>query len=224
MITILSFQRLARRSGTEIAVALSSVAAAIQLFLFREPVLALGVLATGALTCAVAVAMLLQRGELQLAWRCPRLDRLGVELPASDAPWPALLAADSALSALDEASRRYPAFFPDGRRDLLRGATRAIEIHRLRTRSLAEASRLPDGLMRQGLELRAGRAGDELRQLERSLREIRSRLVEASAAPRCPEGEVALATLAERTTALADAVTEISAGDILRAIPLGERA
>jgi hypothetical protein len=228
MNSLLSFQRLARRASTEIAVALSSVAAAIQLFILREPVLALGVLATGALTCAIAIAVLVQRGELQLAWRCPRLDRLGVELPSPDAPWSALLAVDSALAALDEASRRYPAFFPDGRRDLLRGVGRALDLHRLQTRSLAEASRLPEGLPRRSLQLRATRAGEELHQLERSLGEIRSRLVEASTAPHCEEGEMALSTLAERTTALADAVTEINARDgvrdVIRAFPLGERA
>jgi hypothetical protein len=224
MNSLLSLQRLTRRAGTEIAVALSSTAAAIQLFLLHEPVLALGVLATGVLTCAAAVAVLVQRGELKLAWRCPRLDRLGVELPSADAPWPALLAADGALAALDEASRRYPMFFPEGRRDLLRGAHRAVDLHRALTRSTAESNRLPDGLPRRSLQLRATRAGDELRALERSLGEIRSRLVEATTAPRCAEGEVALSRLAERTTALADAVTEISAGDVIPAFPLGERA
>jgi hypothetical protein len=224
MSIFLRLRRLARRAGTEITVALFALAAAFQLVALREPILALGTLATGALTSVAALSFLLRRGELQLAWRCPRLDRLGVSIASSDAPWSALLQAEGAVAALDEASARFPAFFPDGRRDLLRGAHRAVDVHRARSRALAEACRLPEGFPRRSLQLRAERAGDELRSLERSLGEIRSRLVETASAPRCVEGEAALASLAERTAALAEAVTEISGGDILRPLPVGERA
>ncbi|HZN91941.1 MAG TPA: hypothetical protein VFB81_04530 [Myxococcales bacterium] len=224
MSTFLRLRRLARRAGTEIVVALFALAAAFQLVALREPVLALGTLAAGALTSVAAITFLLRRGELQLAWRCPHLDRLGVSIESADAPWSALLQADGAVAALDEASSRFPAFFPDGRRDLLRGAHRAVDVHRARARALSEACRLPDGFPRRGLLLRAAKAGEELQDLERSLGEIRSRLVESATAPRCLEGEAALTSLAERTAALAEAVTEIGSADILRPLPVGERA
>jgi hypothetical protein len=220
-------QRLARRAGTEIMVALFALAAALQLVGLREPVLAAGTLAAGALTSVAAIAFLLRRGELQLAWRCPHLDRMGVVIDSADAPWSALLQADGAMAALEEAAVRFPAFFPDGRRDLLRGAHRAVDVHRARARALSEACRLPEGFPRRSLQLRAEKAGEELKVLEHSLGEIRSRLVETASAPRCPEGEVALSALAERTAALAEAVVEINAreaADILRPLPLGERA
>lgn len=217
-------RRLARRAGTEITVALFAAGAAFQLIWLKEPVLALATLAAGALTSVAAVAFLLRRGELQLAWRCPHLDRSGVSLASADAPWKALLEADGALAALEEASRRFPAFFPEGRRDLLRGAHRAVDVHRARARAVAEARRLPDGFSRRSLQLRATQAADELKSLERSLGEIRARLVETASAPQCPDGEVALSALADRTAALADAVIEINAGDILRPLPVGERA
>jgi len=222
--TFLRIRRLARRAGTEITVALFALGAALQLVALHEPILALGTLAVGALTSVAAISFLIRRGELQLAWRCPHLDRMGVALASADAPWGALLQADGALAALDEASHRFPAFFPDGGRDLLRGAHRAVDVHRARARALAEAIRLPDGLPRRSLQLRATRAADELRKLEHSLGEIRSRLVETASAPRCPEGEVALTALAERTAALAEAVSEISAGDVIRPFAVGERA
>jgi len=224
---LLRFRRLARRTGTEILVALFAIAAALQLVGLREPVLALGTLAAGALTSVAAVAFLLRRGELQLAWRCPHLDQLGVAVGSADAPWSALLQADGAMAALEEAAVRFPAFFPDGRRDLLRGAHRAVDVHRARARALSEACRLPEGLPRRSLQVRAEKANEELKLLEYSLGEIRSRLVETASAPRCEEGEVALSTLAERTAALAEAVVEINArdgSDILRPLPVGERA
>lgn len=224
---LLRLRRLARRAGTEIMVALFALAAALQLVGLREPVLALGTLAAGALTSVAAVAFLLRRGELQLAWRCPHLDRLGVAIDSADAPWAALLQADGALAALEEAAARFPAFFPDGRRDLLRGAHRAVDVHRAWARALSEACRMPEGLARRNLQLRAEKANAELKLLEHSLGEIRSRLVETASAPRCEEGEVALLALAERTAALAEAVVEINArdtADILRPLPLGERA
>ena len=224
---VLRSWRLARRAGTEIVVALFALAAALQLAGLREPVLALGTLAAGALTSVAAVAFLLRRGELQLAWRCPHLDRLGVAIDSPDAPWNALLQADGALAALEEAAVRFPAFFPDGRRDLLRGAHRAVDVHRARARALSEACRMPEGFPRRSLQLRAEKANEELKLLEHSLGEIRSRLVETATAPRCAEGEAALCALAERTAALAEAVVEINArdtADILRPLPVGERA
>ncbi|HEY8210667.1 MAG TPA: hypothetical protein VIG99_24455 [Myxococcaceae bacterium] len=222
----LRLRRLARRAGTEITVALFALAAAYQLVAFHEPVLALGTLAIGSLTSVAAISFLLRRGELHLAWRCPHLDRSGIAIDSADAPWGALVQADGALAALDEAVTRFPAFFPDGRRDLLRGAHRAVDVYRARVRALSEACRLPEGLPRRGLQARAEKAGAELEQLERSLGEIRSRLVETASAPRCEEGEVALTALADRTAALAEAVVEVHGGerDILRPLPVGERA
>src|SRR6185295_8750048 len=222
----LRLRRLARRAGTEITVALFALAAAFQLVALHEPVLALGTLAVGTLTSVAALSFLLRRGELQLAWRCPHLDRSGVAIDSKDAPWSALVQADGAMAALEEAATRFPAFFPDGRKDLLRGAHRAVDVHRARSRAMTEAYRLPEGLPRRSLQRRAEKAGEELEQLERSLGEIRSRLVETASAPRCEEGEVALTSLAERTAALAEAVVEIHGGerDILRPLPVGERA
>ena len=136
-----------------------------------------------------------RQGELQLAWRCPRLDRLGVRLGAMDAPWEALRAADGAMDALDEASTRFPDFFPEGRRDLLKAVYRTLETHRRHRRTMAEALQLPDGLPRRGLERRAQQAGEELSSLTMSFGEIRSRLVETASTPRCEEGEALLGSL-----------------------------
>lgn len=219
------FFRIARRALTEGLVGVAAIAAAAQLWLLHEPGLAAAVAGVGGVTSAAGLWFLWRQGELHLAWRCPRLDRLGVRPGAVDAPWEALRAADGALDALDEASARFPDFFPEGRRDLIKAVYRTLETHRRHRRTMDEALRLPDGLPRRGLELRAQQAGEELSTLILSFGEIRSRLVETASTPRCEEGEALLGSLRRRSQALSEAVYELdSGGPSLRALPVGERA
>jgi hypothetical protein len=219
------FVRIACRTATEVVVGLVAIAAAVQLWILSEPWLAAAVVGVGGVTSAAGLWFLWRQGELQLAWRCPRLDGLGVRPGTADAPWEALKAAEGAVLALDEASARFPDFFPEGRRDLLKAVYRTLEAHRRQRRMAAEATRLPDSALRRGLEVRAQQAREELASLVTSFGEIRSRLVETASAPRCEEGGPLLGSLRQRSQALAEAVHEVDSGGAgFAALPVGERA
>jgi hypothetical protein len=153
---------------------------------------------------AGAGAVVLWRcGELRLAIRCPRLDRLGLRVAARDAPWEALAAADAALRTLERDLGGFRQFFPDARCDLINAAARALEAQRVLLRTEAGLEAAPPGEGRILLEAQRARSMEEIAGLTRSLRELRARLI-ASTQP-LPAGvdpALGLRALEDRTSAL----------------------
>jgi len=153
---------------------------------------------------AGAGAVVLWRcGELRLAFRCPRLDRLGLRVGGREAPWEALAAADAALRTLERDLGHFRDFFPDARRDLIGAAARALEAQRVLVRTEAGLAHAPPGDARMVLEAQRTRSMQEIAGLTRSLREMRARLIASTQpvpAATDPAGE--LRALEERTSAL----------------------
>src|SRR4051812_40713707 len=147
--------------------------------------------------------VLWRRGEVRLAIRCPRLDRLGLGIAALRAPWDALAAADAALRTLDRDIGHFREFFPDARRDLIEAAARALEAQRVLLRTEAGLEGAPPGQGRFLLEAQRTTAMQEIAGLSRSLRELRARLI-ASTQPLSGTTDPAseLRALEERTFAL----------------------
>jgi hypothetical protein len=152
---------------------------------------------------ATGVVVLWCRGELRLATRCPRLDRLGLRVASRDAPWEALIAADAALRTLERDIGHFREFFPDARRDLINAAARALEAQRVLLRAEAGLEHAPAGEGRILLEAQRTTAMQEIAGLSRSLRELRARLI-ASTQPLSGTTDPAfeLRALEERTFAL----------------------
>jgi hypothetical protein len=155
------------------------------------------------LAAAAGVVVLWRCGELQLAFCCPRLDRLGLRVAGRDAPWEALAAADAALQTLERDLGHFRDFFPDARRHLIGAAARALEAQRVLLRAEAGLSHAPRGEGRMQLEAQRARSMQEIAGLTRSLRELRARLI-ASTQPLGQGSDPALElrALEERTSAL----------------------
>jgi hypothetical protein len=153
---------------------------------------------------AAAGAVVLWRcGELSLAIRCPRLDRLGLRVAARDAPWDALAAADAALRTLERDLGRFGEFFPGARRDLINAAARALEAHRILLRTNAGLVEAPAGEGRTLLEAQRVRSMQEIAGLTLSVRELRARLIASTQPlPAAIDPGPGLRALEERTSAL----------------------
>jgi hypothetical protein len=149
------------------------------------------------------LVVLWRRGELRLAIRCPRLDRLGLRIAGRDAPWEALTAADAALRTLERDLGRFRDFFPDARRDLINAAARALEAQRVLRRTEAGLAAAPPGEGRILLEAQRTRSMQEIAGLTRSLRELRARLIASTQPlPGAIDPALGLRGLEDRTSAL----------------------
>ena len=153
---------------------------------------------------AGAGAIVLWRcGELRLAIRCPRLDRLGLRVAARNAPWEALAAADAALRTLDRDLGRFREFFPSARRELINAAARALEAHRILLRTNAGLDEAPPGEGRILLEAQRVKSIQEIAGLTLSLRELRARLIASTQPlPAAIDPALGLRALEDRTSAL----------------------
>jgi len=142
-------------------------------------------------------------GELRLATRCPRLDRLGLRVAGRDAPWEALFAAEAALRTLERDLGHFREFFPDARRDLIGAAARAIEAQRVLLRTEAGLEKAPPGEGRILLEAQRQRSMQEIAGLTLSLRELRVRLIASTQPlPAAIDPALGLRALEDRTSAL----------------------
>ncbi len=189
--------RCVRRALAELALLVLGMGAAVALEVRAGPSFASAAcLSLGLAGAAAGLAVRLRAGELQMAWRCPRLDRLGLRPGSADAPWAVLEAAELALDALGPAQQRFPAFFPGARQELMRAACRAVAAHR----------RVACARGEPGLE---GRAADELARLAKLLKDIRGRLLDASSLVAVEDDPYPqLQALEERCGALAEAVVD----------------
>jgi hypothetical protein len=194
-----SLLRVVRRLALELALVLAAVGCASMLSIRS----ALGVLALGLTGAAAGALWHWSRGALALAWRCPRLDALGLTVGGRDLPWAALGAADAALRVLDEEGRAFRTFFPDARLQLIKTATRTLDAHRLGRRAQRAIAHTPMGEGRIRLERQQLRADDEVAALTGLLMELRGRFIAATrpvASVECPLPD--LQALTERTQAL----------------------
>ena len=150
------------------------------------------------------VVVLCRSGELWLAIRCPRLDRLGLRVAARNgAPWEALAAADAALRTLDRDLGHFRDFFPGARRELINAAARALEAHRILQRTNAGLHEAPPGEGKILLEAQRARSMQEIAGLTRSLRELRARLIASTQPlPAAIDPALGLRALEDRTSAL----------------------
>ena len=153
---------------------------------------------------AGAGAIVLWRcGELRLAIRCPRLDRLGLRVAARNAPWEALAAADAALRTLERDLGHFREFFPGARRELINAAARALEAQRILLRTEAGLEETPPGEGRILLEAQRVRSMQEIAGLTLSLRELRARLIASTQPlPAAIDPAPGLRALEDRTSAL----------------------
>ncbi len=199
--------RLTRRLSVELALLALGAACAAKL---GASVWALAAGAWTLAACAAGVAVLHRRGELRLAWDCPRLDRLQLRVESNDLPWAALRSADSVLEALDAGGARRAGFYVGAKSELLKAASRVVDAHRLSARARAALIGAPEGEGRRRLEHQAQRADAELLSLTTLLRELRARMLAASAPVASVEDPTAsLEALARRTDALSQAVEEL---------------
>ena len=142
-------------------------------------------------------------GEVRLAVRCPRLDRLGLRVATRDAPWEALAAADAALRTLDRDIGHFRDFFPSARRDLINAAARALEAQRVLLRTDAALAEAPPGEGRILLEAQRTKSWHEIAGLTLSLRELRARLIASTQPlPAAIDPAPGLRALEDRTSAL----------------------
>jgi hypothetical protein len=201
------------RTATE-GVLLGS-AGALALFLLGEDEPTWAALA-GGLGVAAALAGLAfawQRGELRLAWRCPRLDRLGVKPLTRAAPWSVLCAAEAALVSLGGDVRRFEDFFETARLDIAKAARRAVQLQSLKLRADRALLHAPEGEARQALVQQTRLASEEQRSLEALLAELRARFVASTAPlPTVADPLPALKALEQRSGALGAALDELRGG------------
>ena len=176
-----------------------------------HPLLALAAVTITAAASLGGLWIHLREGRLHMALRCPRLDALDLVPGSRSAPWSTLAAADQALATLDQEGRRFRAFFPNARRDLLQGAVRAIDAHRQWVRAERALTTAPQGEARRQLEVQSLRATREIAELTRMLRELRYQLI-ASTMPLSSAADAlpSLQRLGLRTAALGDAVDELA--------------
>ncbi len=173
--------------------------------------------------CAVALAgsaagagVLWRTGELQLAWHCPRLDRLQLRVESADLPWQALRSADAVLEALQGAGEGRAAFLTGARLELLKAASRVIAAHRLARRARAALKGAPEGQGRRRLLLQAQRAEAELLGLTEVLKDLRARMLAAALpASQAEDSSSSLEALAGRVDALAQAVSPSEEDDVV---------
>ncbi len=160
---------------------------------------------TGVLTALAVLSGFVftwRTGDLALAWRCPRLDRLGVRLKSRAAPWDVLGHAEAALQTLASEATPLDRFAPSARLDIARSARRAVEVHVVKSRAEGALRHAPEGAARQALLGQSAVATQELSSLNRLLAELRARFV-ASTAPLSSEDDAAPALLALNDTSVA---------------------
>jgi hypothetical protein len=175
----------------------------IEIVLFAAGAWAGGVAMALLWVAATAGAIVLWHGgELRLAIRCPRLDRLGLRVASRKAPWEALAAADAALRTLEKDIGHFREFFPDARRDLISAAARALEAQRILLRTEAGLEEAPPGEGRILLEAQRTRSMEEIAGLARSLRELRARLIASTQLLPAIDPALGLRALEDRTSAL----------------------
>ncbi|MBI5544091.1 MAG: hypothetical protein HY901_09400 [Deltaproteobacteria bacterium] len=200
--------RLGRRVAVELLLLLLTVGVAVRLGAAGHPGWALAALAAGGLASGLGIAIAWRAGELAMAWRCPRLDALALRAGALDAPWSVLVAADSALAALQGAGS-YREFFPEARRHLVQSAFRALAAHHLAGRARAALVDAPEGEARARLEAQEALALRELDNLTHALRDLKARFVAASAPLPIGEAPPELRELGEQSLLLARSIDEL---------------
>jgi hypothetical protein len=142
-------------------------------------------------------------GEVRLALRCPRLDRLGLRVAARNAPWETLAAADATLRTLERDLGHFRDFFPDARRELINAAARALEAHRTLVRTEAGLKEAPPGEGRILLEAHRMRSMQDIAALTLSLRELRARFIASTQPlPAAIDPAFGLREIEDRTSAL----------------------
>jgi hypothetical protein len=145
-----------------------------------------------------------------VAWRCPRLDRLGLRPASRDAPWPVLDAAEAAIATLEQDAAAFGVFFHGAQRDILASTRRTLDLHRFRKKTEHALADAPAGEARTQLETQCARATAELEQVHTLLRELKTRFIASTTA--LPAGEDPthrLRALEERTGALGQALEEL---------------
>jgi hypothetical protein len=206
----LRWLRLLRCTVTEALALAGGAGLAFFLYSEDEPIWA-GLAAGLAVVAVVAGTLFLwRRGDLALAWRCPRLDGLGIAPRSRDLPWPVLRAAEDALSSLEGDVKRFESFFETARLDIARAARRALELQALHTRADRALARAPEGEARKLLDEQARRAEGELSDLRGLLCELQARFI-ASTAPlhTVDDPTPALRALEQRSGALGEALNEV---------------
>jgi hypothetical protein len=205
--------RVAYRLKAELALAALGALVGIHVALSPVPGLAALAALLAALGAAAGVSVLTRKGELALAWNCPRLDALGLRSDSRHLPWSTLRAAEAALGALEQEGGVYREFFPQARADLLRSACRVLDAHRLGRRAERALREAPPGVARQHLERQRLRADQEVLELTRVLCELRARFVASTAPlPSVEDPTPSLRALEQRTGALAQAIDEVRVG------------
>ncbi|MGC4115359.1 MAG: hypothetical protein QM765_12290 [Myxococcales bacterium] len=177
--------------------------------------LALGLWGTALLVLLVSVAgsaagalVALRSGDLRMAWRCPRLDALALHADSADAPWEALVAADQALAALETAGT-YREFFPEARRHLVQSAFRALAAYRLAERALDALREAPEGTARERLAAQEATARREVESLTAVLKDLKARIVAATAPVLEGDAGPELRELGSQTELLAVAIDDL---------------
>ena len=183
---------LLRRVGSELLLLGYAVAICARLSHRGRGLYAALVLIAGLAVVLAALAWMRERGTLPLAWRCPRLDLGGLRLRSGEAPWEVLVLAEQVLELLASVGR-YRSFFPEAERAVRVSAARAVA---LGARPRADAQR-----------------HEELARIERTLQAVRGHLVRtvARAPERAGELDALLEGLEQRSSALAEAVIQVSA-------------
>lgn len=134
----------------------------------------------GALAIVAGVVGAWRRGRLALAWRCPRLDRAGLSVPGTAAPWAALVAAEAVLEAFDADDGRWRDYFGEARRDVFAAVRRALDLHRDHARGVRALVGAPAGEGRTRLEAQVQEAAAEIHRITGALQELRARLFAAT--------------------------------------------
>jgi hypothetical protein len=151
-----------------------------------------------------------RRGEIELAWHCPRLDATEIRPGSRELPWEALRAADAVLGALESDAGELRSFFPGARAELIKSACRLIDAHRNLHRAQAALAFVPEGEARQQLNRQVASANAEKLRLLAALRELRARLVAATrAVPSVDDPLPSIEALTARSSALSGALDEL---------------
>ena len=183
--------------ASELGLSALTVAISVTLFDRRAFPEALLVAFLGGLTVSRAVSVLRARQTLRLAWRFPRVDALGLAIPRDEEGWRAIEAGEAVLAALDSDARAYREFFPTARRDVRLALERALQ---------------------------PSAKAEEVQALTASLRGIELRLRNMKSSQSAPAALEALDALAARSSALAEAVDELSVRPNVISLRQGGRA
>jgi hypothetical protein len=207
---LLRWRRLLQRTAFEWLAAAVGAFTVGSLLRDDEPVWALALGGGFALAVGVGLWLHARSGDLRLAWRFPRLDRLGLRAASQDAPWHVLHAAEAAIATLEQDAAAFGAFFHGAQRDILASTRRTLDLHRFRRKTEHALVDAPAGEAKMQLEAQCARATAELEQVHTLLRELKTRFIASTTA--LPVGEdptQRLRALEERTGALGQALEEL---------------